>query len=44
MIDASERTSAPPDIAIKPKSHRNAAHLAERACHVANSALQFGLT
>jgi len=33
-----------PNIAFKPKLHRYAGHMAERACHVASSALQFGLT
>src|SRR5690606_32631224 len=33
-----------PNIAFKPKLHRYAVNMAERACHVANSALQFGLT
>jgi hypothetical protein len=30
--------------AFKPKLHRYASHMAERACHVASYALQFGLT
>ena len=30
--------------AFKPKLHRYAVHMAERACHVASYALQFGLT
>ena len=30
--------------AFKPKLHRYASHMAEKACHVASYALQFGLT
>ena len=30
--------------AFKPKLHRYAVNMAERACHVASYALQFGLT
>lgn len=33
-----------PNIAFKPKLHRYASHMAEKACHVASYALQFGLT
>jgi hypothetical protein len=33
-----------PNNAFKPKLHRYAVHMAERACHVASYALQFGLT
>jgi hypothetical protein len=33
-----------PNIAFKPKLHRYAVNMAERACHVASYALQFGLT
>ena len=33
-----------PNIAFKPKLHRYAVHMAEKACHVASYALQFGLT
>jgi hypothetical protein len=34
----------PSNNAFKPKLHRYASHMAERACHVASYALQFGLT
>jgi hypothetical protein len=34
----------PSNIAFKPKLHRYAVNMAERACHVASYALQFGLT
>jgi hypothetical protein len=44
MIDPSESTSVSPNIAFKPKLHRYAVNMAERACHVAGYALQFGLT
>jgi len=33
-----------PNIAFKPKLHRYAVNMAEKACHVASYALQFGLT
>jgi hypothetical protein len=33
-----------PNNAFKPKLHRYAVHMAEKACHVASYALQFGLT
>src|SRR5690606_8340913 len=33
-----------PNSAFKPKLHRYASHMAERACHVPGYALQFGLT
>ena len=33
-----------PNIAFKPKLHRYASHMAEKACHVSGYALQFGLT
>ena len=33
-----------PNNAFKPKLHRYAGNMAERACHVAGYALQFGLT
>ena len=33
-----------PNNAFKPKLHRYANNMAERACHVAGYALQFGLT
>jgi hypothetical protein len=33
-----------PNIAFKPKLHRYAGNMAEKACHVASYALQFGLT
>jgi hypothetical protein len=33
-----------PNNAFKPKLHRYANNMAERACHVASYALQFGLT
>ena len=33
-----------PNNAFKPKLHRYASHMAERACHVPGYALQFGLT
>ena len=33
-----------PNSAFKPKLHRYAVNMAERACHVASYALQFGLT
>ena len=33
-----------PNNAFKPKLHRYAVHMAERACHVGSYALQFGLT
>jgi hypothetical protein len=33
-----------PNSAFKPKLHRYAVNIAERACHVASYALQFGLT
>ncbi|RYD96287.1 MAG: hypothetical protein EOP50_06810 [Sphingobacteriales bacterium] len=33
-----------PNNAFKPKLHRYASHMAERACHVSGYALQFGLT
>jgi hypothetical protein len=33
-----------PNNAFKPKLHRYAVNMAERACHVASYALQFGLT
>jgi hypothetical protein len=36
--------SAAPNIAFKPKLHRYASHMAEKACHVPGYALQFGLT
>jgi hypothetical protein len=29
---------------FKPKLHRYAVHMAEKACHMASYALQFGLT
>jgi hypothetical protein len=32
-----------PNNAFKPKLHRYAVHMAERACHVVSYALQFGL-
>ena len=32
------------NIAFKPKLHRYAVNMAEKACHVAGYALQFGLT
>jgi hypothetical protein len=35
---------APPNNTFKPKLHRYANNMAERACHVASYALQFGLT
>jgi hypothetical protein len=35
---------AAPNSAFKPKLHRYAVNMAERACHVASYALQFGLT
>jgi hypothetical protein len=31
------------NIAFKPKLHRYAVNMAEKACHVASYALQFGL-
>ena len=33
-----------PNSAFKPKLHRYASNMAEKACHVASYALQFGLT
>jgi len=33
-----------PNIAFKPKLHRYANNMADKACHVASYALQFGLT
>jgi hypothetical protein len=33
-----------PNIAFKPKLHRYAVNMADKACHVASYALQFGLT
>jgi hypothetical protein len=33
-----------PNSAFKPKLHRYAVNMAEKACHVASYALQFGLT
>jgi len=33
-----------PNIAFKPKLHRYAVHMAEKSCHMASYALQFGLT
>ncbi len=33
-----------PNIAFKPKLHRYAVNMAEKSCHVASYALQFGLT
>jgi hypothetical protein len=33
-----------PNNAFKPKLHRYAVNMAERACHVASYALQFGST
>ena len=33
-----------PNIAFKPKLHRYAVLMAEKACHVPGYALQFGLT
>ena len=33
-----------PNIAFKPKLHRYVVHMAGKACHKANYALQFGLT
>jgi hypothetical protein len=33
-----------PNNAFKPKLHRYAVNMAEKACHVASYALQFGLT
>src|SRR5690606_32422579 len=38
------KESSMPNIAFKPKLHRYAVNMAERACHVASYALQFGLT
>jgi hypothetical protein len=35
---------AKPNNAFKPKLHRYAVNMAEKACHVASYALQFGLT
>src|SRR5690554_5760184 len=35
---------ARPNNAFKPKLHRYASHMAEKACHVSGYALQFGLT
>ena len=37
-------TTKGPNSAFKPKLHRYANNMAERACHVAGYALQFGLT
>ena len=37
-------TGLAPNNAFKPKLHRYASHMAERACHVSGYALQFGLT
>ena len=34
----------PPNIALKPKLHRYANNMANKACHVVGYALQFGLT
>jgi hypothetical protein len=33
-----------PNNSFKPKLHRYAVNMAEKACHVASYALQFGLT
>jgi len=33
-----------PNITLKPKLHRYAVNMAEKACHAAGYALQFGLT
>ena len=33
-----------PNNAFKPKLHRYASHMAEKACHVPGYAVQFGLT
>ncbi|MEN1943214.1 hypothetical protein WCE55_05040 [Luteimonas sp. MJ293] len=33
-----------PNNAFKPKLHRYASHMADKACHVPGYALQFGLT
>jgi len=33
-----------PNNAFKPKLHRYAVNMAEKACHIASYALQFGLT
>jgi len=38
------RVAQRPNNAFKPKLHRYAVHMAEKACHVASYALQFGLT
>ena len=38
------KRKVPSNIAFKPKLHRYAVNMAERACHVASYALQFGLT
>jgi hypothetical protein len=35
---------AAPNIAFKPKLHRYANNMADKACHVVGYALQFGLT
>jgi hypothetical protein len=37
-------STAGPNSAFKPKLHRYAVNMAEKACHVASYALQFGLT
>jgi len=37
-------TAARSNNAFKPKLHRYASHMAEKACHVPGYALQFGLT
>jgi hypothetical protein len=36
--------AARPNNAFKPKLHRYANNMADKACHVASYALQFGLT
>jgi len=41
---SSTSTVARPNNAFKPKLHRYANHMAEKACHVSGYALQFGLT
>ena len=44
MAFACMATGEAPNIAFKPKLHRYAVHMAEKACHVPGYALQFGLT
>jgi hypothetical protein len=45
LVQSGRRKLLPmPNIALKPKLHRYARHMAQKACHVPGYALQFGLT